>query len=106
MEPCAPLLALLLDCIGDAGLMKDVVVVVEVSDGDCVRAGREGEVLVYRCAGIAPDLDAVVPDLRLAYRHGFSCLSDDVDRGCVEDFVDCGRDDLDAIHGWIDRVGD
>ena len=59
----------LLDGVGDVGAVEDVVVLVEVEDGDVMRAGRKAVVLVDVGSEVAAEFVAVVPDLHLADGH-------------------------------------
>ena len=77
--------------------MKDFVVAVKVHNRNVVRSGREAEVLIHVCSLITAKLYAIVPNLNLAYRDGFTGVRNDVDCGHVESFVRCRRYDLKPI---------
>lgn len=60
---------LLLDGVEGAGAVEDVVVLIEVENGDGVRAGRQVVILIYVCTDVAAEFGAIIPDLNLADRH-------------------------------------
>src|SRR5580704_12288533 len=77
----------LLHGVIDAGLVNDVVISVEIGNRDGMRSGRQVEILVHGCARIPAELDAIVPDLHLAYWNRLVCLGHDVNRSQIENFV-------------------
>jgi hypothetical protein len=77
--------------------MEDVEIAVEIQNGNGVRSRRQTEVLVHVCPGIPAKLDTIIPDLHLAYRYRFTCVSNDVNCVHVNGFIPCGRYDLHPI---------
>jgi len=62
-------------------LMESVEVAVEIQDGNGVRSEGQAEVLVHIRPRIFAKLDAMIPDLHLAYRYRIICVSDDLNCG-------------------------
>ena len=79
----------LLDGVGDVGAVDDVVLVIEVENGEVVRAGRQAVVLVYIGSQIAAQFLAVIPDLYLADGDRFRGVSNNVNGRHIKDFAGC-----------------
>ena len=85
--------------------MKEVEIVVKVTNHDGMSSGCQAKVLVYVSSGIPAKLYVVVPNLDQADRHRFRGVCNHVNRGHAGGFTRRGRYDLQPVDYGFDAVG-